>query len=219
MGLFDLVNPKKRAETRLLDQIFNLKFTAKSLNRSAQKCLKDESNLKSKCKLAMKNGNKLSLSCSPPELLSSGRLALPCHNDSKRLRQMLINLIGNACKFTDAGKIHLEVTCAQKNGRDVMVLAVSDTGIGISNQHIAQLFRPFTQVDSSTTRHYGGTGLGLAVTDQFCKLMGGDLEVQSKLGQGSCFTLTIPLEIRDDESPAVTERSKRPNLQKSTRNS
>merc|ERR1712070_495990 len=57
MGLFDFVNPKKRAETRLLDQIFNLKFTAKSLNRSAQKCLKDESNLKSKCKLAMKNGN------------------------------------------------------------------------------------------------------------------------------------------------------------------
>ena len=57
MGLFDLINPKKRAETRLLDQIFNLKFTAKSLNRSAQKCLKDESNLKSKCKLAMKNGN------------------------------------------------------------------------------------------------------------------------------------------------------------------
>ena len=155
--------------------------------------------------LAKKNTNELSFSCAPQNLMTDGSLAHSCHNDAKRLRQMLINLIGNACKFTDTGKIHLEVTVQEKQNRAFMLLAVSDTGIGISDQHIAHLFRPFTQVDNSSTRNYGGTGLGLAVTDQFCQLMGGELTVESQLGQGSCFTLAIPLDIRGAVIPPEAE--------------
>ncbi len=113
--------------------------------------------------------------------------------DQQKLRQVLINLMSNACKFTNGGKIKLEVGL---DGNGWLELRVSDSGIGISDEQRARLFRPFMQADSSTTRRYGGTGLGLAISQRFCEMMGGRIEVQSRPGQGSTFTVRLPEKVR-----------------------
>jgi signal transduction histidine kinase/ligand-binding sensor domain-containing protein/CheY-like chemotaxis protein len=128
--------------------------------------------------------------------------------DPARLKQILMNLLGNAIKFTEKGEIVLTVNrgeaylCDDKKFQTVAI-AVSDTGIGISPEKIKQIFERFTQADSSTTRNYGGTGLGLTIARNLAELMGGSLEVQSEKGKGSVFTLLIPLEVAD--SPATAE--------------
>ena len=109
--------------------------------------------------------------------------------DESRIRQILNNLISNAMKFTDAGGVSLTVS---RRG-DRIAFAVSDTGIGIAHEHQEQLFQRFSQVDTSTTRRYGGTGLGLAISCHFAALMDGEIQVTSEPGQGSCFTLCLPL--------------------------
>ncbi len=116
--------------------------------------------------------------------------ALPLmESDAQRVRQILINLIGNAVKFTEAGTVRLdgEVT----NG--MLSFAVSDTGSGIAPDHLPRLFQEFSQIDSSSTRKHGGTGLGLAISRRIARLLGGDIAVQSVPGQGSTFTVTLPL--------------------------
>jgi CheY-like chemotaxis protein len=102
---------------------------------------------------------------------------------------VLINLLVNACKFTTGGKVRLEVA---KDGLGWLELRVTDSGIGMSDEQRARLFRPFVQADSSTTRRYGGTGLGLAISQRFCEMMGGRIEVSSTPGQGSTFTVRLP---------------------------
>ena len=115
--------------------------------------------------------------------------------DPFRLAQVLINLLGNAVKFTDEGEINLEVT-AVPAGIDEQVLvtcSVRDTGIGMLAAQMEKLFQPFTQADCSTTRRYGGTGLGLSISRRLVELMGGRIDVESEPGRGSVFTFTIPL--------------------------
>ena len=111
--------------------------------------------------------------------------------DPMRLRQILLNLLSNSCKFTKEGKVTLK---AQKvaDGRDWIELAVADTGIGMTPEQLAKLFEEFSQAEASTARHYGGTGLGLAITRKLARMMGGDVTVASEPGKGSVFTVRLP---------------------------
>jgi PAS domain S-box-containing protein len=110
-----------------------------------------------------------------------------------RLRQVLLNIVGNAVKFTQQGGVSISVRPEQPPGGPALRIEVSDTGIGIAPQNQARLFQSFTQADSSTTRKYGGTGLGLAISKRLVELMGGQIGVISQAGQGSTFWLTLPL--------------------------
>jgi signal transduction histidine kinase len=111
--------------------------------------------------------------------------------DSMRLKQILLNLLSNACKFTKEGEIALRVRKVA-DGRDWVELAVADTGIGLTAEQQAKLFQEFTQADSLTARRYGGTGLGLALSRKLARMMGGDVTVASEPGKGSVFTVRLP---------------------------
>jgi signal transduction histidine kinase len=111
--------------------------------------------------------------------------------DSMRLKQILLNLLSNACKFTKEGEIALRVRQVA-DGRDWVELAVADTGIGLTAEQQAKLFQDFTQADSLTARRYGGTGLGLALSRKLARMMGGDVTVTSESGKGSVFTIRLP---------------------------
>ena len=119
--------------------------------------------------------------------------------DMGRLRQILINLVGNAVKFTDEGEIVVDVALESAEGEELMLrFSVRDTGVGIQEESLGTLFDPFTQADSSTTRSYGGTGLGLAICQQLVELMGGRIWVESEKGRGSTFSFNVRLQ-RDHE--------------------
>jgi CheY-like chemotaxis protein/anti-sigma regulatory factor (Ser/Thr protein kinase) len=111
--------------------------------------------------------------------------------DQTRLKQVVLNLISNACKFTEKGKITVGINKIPQDGGDLISIDVSDTGIGMSMEQMAKLFNSFVQADSSTTRKYGGTGLGLTISKQLAILMGGDVVVNSELGNGTTFTATF----------------------------
>jgi signal transduction histidine kinase/putative methionine-R-sulfoxide reductase with GAF domain len=111
--------------------------------------------------------------------------------DSLRLKQILLNLLSNACKFTKGGEVTLRVRKVA-DGRDWVELAVADTGIGLTAEQQAKLFQEFTQADSLTARRYGGTGLGLALSRKLARMMGGDVTVTSEMGKGSVFTVRLP---------------------------
>jgi signal transduction histidine kinase len=108
-----------------------------------------------------------------------------------RLRQILLNLLSNACKFTKQGEVALHVKRVVE-GRDWIEFAVSDTGIGMTPQQQAKLFEEFSQADATTARQFGGTGLGLAITRKLARMMGGDVSVRSEPGKGSVFTVRLP---------------------------
>jgi PAS domain S-box-containing protein len=112
--------------------------------------------------------------------------------DQTKLRQCLINLLSNAAKFTEGGRIVLAVSRAPRNGDDWLSFRVTDTGIGMNPEQQAKLFQRFTQADASTTRRFGGTGLGLAITRAFAEMLGGRIEVESREGAGTTFTLLMP---------------------------
>jgi signal transduction histidine kinase/DNA-binding NarL/FixJ family response regulator len=134
------------------------------------------------------------------ELEFEGAIPRVVMTDPLRLRQVLINLIGNAIKFTPAGDVKLRVACekgARRDGEEAAACAtlrfdVADTGIGMTEEQVEKLFQPFTQADDSTTRKFGGTGLGLTISRRLGKLLGGDITVNSRRGLGSTFTLRIP---------------------------
>jgi signal transduction histidine kinase/DNA-binding response OmpR family regulator len=154
--------------------------------------------------LVTKNGNRLVL-----EADDLGQV----HADQTKLRQILFNLLSNASKFTENGAIRLEAERVPTAGEsDRVHFRVIDSGIGMSAEQLARLFLPFTQADASTTRRYGGTGLGLTITKSFCELMGGGIEVQSTEGVGTTFSVWIPADARlgaeertVDATPALSD--------------
>jgi signal transduction histidine kinase/CheY-like chemotaxis protein len=112
--------------------------------------------------------------------------------DLTKVRQSLFNLLSNACKFTNQGRITLSVARQTEQGAESILFVVSDTGIGMTEAQLSRLFQPFSQADAATNRQFGGTGLGLAITRQFCQLMGGDVSVESKMGEGTAFMIRLP---------------------------
>ena len=124
--------------------------------------------------------------------------------DPGRIRQILINLSGNAVKFTTKGHVYVSVECEERTGEQARVrFSVADTGIGIPASKLGHIFERFTQADASTTRKYGGTGLGLSISKQLVELMGGKMGVESKVGEGSLFWFTLPLPV-DLTAPDTT---------------
>jgi len=123
------------------------------------------------------------------------------YQDVTRLRQSLLNLVSNAAKFTHEGSVTLHVTRQTQADGDWLNLAVKDTGIGIATDKLDHVFKEFSQADNSTTRDYGGTGLGLTISRRFCRMLGGDLSVSSKLGVGSTFTIRLPTVLPGVEVP------------------
>jgi PAS domain S-box-containing protein len=123
--------------------------------------------------------------------------------DLVRVRQILFNLIGNACKFTQAGMVEVTATCLDSASGELVKFQVRDSGIGMSAEQIERVFEVFAQADSSTTRRYGGTGLGLAITKNFCELLDGRIEVESAPGEGSVFTVWLPRYGRKAAQPAA----------------
>ncbi len=134
--------------------------------------------------LAQQHGNQIELRTAPD-------LGIANH-DSGKLRQCLINLGGNACKFTKQGHVILTARPVTIARREWLEISVSDSGIGMTPEQIERLFEPFVQADASTTRRFGGTGLGLAITARLVELMGARLSVDSVPGVGSTFRLRIP---------------------------
>lgn len=127
------------------------------------------------------------------------------YNDRTRLRQMLLNLISNATKFSERGVILLQISCDKFHGEDRVSFCVTDDGIGITDEQQKKLFQPFTQAEASTTRRFGGTGLGLAITRQFADMLGGSVNVVSEFGYGSTFSLRLPVNVKEPTVDKVEE--------------
>jgi GAF domain-containing protein/CheY-like chemotaxis protein len=139
--------------------------------------------------LAEKNGNRIEVRC--------GEGAGDMRADLTKVRQTLFNLLSNACKFTDRGTVTLDVAREVVDGADWVRFAVRDTGIGMTPEQAGRLFQDFTQADASTGRRFGGTGLGLALSRRLCRLMGGDIGVESQPGHGSTFTVRLPATVAE----------------------
>jgi CheY-like chemotaxis protein/anti-sigma regulatory factor (Ser/Thr protein kinase) len=138
---------------------------------------------------AEKKGNRVEVRCAAE--LGTMRA------DQTRIRQALLNLGSNAVKFTERGLVTISAGREGGDGREWVVVKVTDTGIGMTPEQMGRLFQDFTQADSSTTRKYGGTGLGLAISRRFCRMMGGDITVESAPGRGSTFTIRLPAVVED----------------------
>ncbi|WP_455209653.1 ATP-binding protein [Kaarinaea lacus] len=132
---------------------------------------------------------------------------VPSYLDEVKLKQVLLNLVSNACKFTHAGVISIIAYCLKESDSQYYVIEVRDSGIGMTEKQCEDVFKPYTQADSSTTKKYGGTGLGLTISKNYCEMMGGRIEVNSELGKGSEFKVIIPVQnplvLKNDRKKAV----------------
>jgi len=142
--------------------------------------------------LVDKKANRLSLNMGP----NLGTI----HADVTKVRQSLFNLLSNASKFTERGTITLDVYRLWHEGSEIFRFEVSDTGIGMNKEQLGRMFQAFTQADASTTRKFGGTGLGLVISRNFCQMMGGDITVESEEGKGTKFTITLPVVVVDPKA-------------------
>jgi signal transduction histidine kinase len=142
--------------------------------------------------LVEKNANALIVNC--PDTIGT------MHADVMHVRQILLNLLSNAAKFTSEGSIILSARAVDAAGRDSVELVVADTGVGMTSEQAGKVFEAFTQADVTTTRKYGGTGLGLALVSRFCRLLGGSVAVDSRVGRGSRFTVRLPRRV-DEAAP------------------
>jgi signal transduction histidine kinase/DNA-binding response OmpR family regulator/PAS domain-containing protein len=149
--------------------------------------------------LAEANRNRLVVEC-PAEIGTS-------HADNLRLRQVLLNLLSNACKFTKDGEIRFSSTRRPDGDRDWIEFRIADTGIGMTKEQLGRLFQDFAQADTSTTRQFGGTGLGLSISRKLCRLMGGDVTATSVPGAGSTFAVRLPA-----AADAVAAAANRPTM-------
>jgi signal transduction histidine kinase len=118
--------------------------------------------------------------------------------DNLWVRQSLLNLLGNAAKFTEDGLIKLDVSLVDKSGVKCVQFIITDTGIGMTEEQVGNLFEAFHQADHSVTTKYGGTGLGLTISQRLCRIMGGDVTVSSEPGKGSIFVMHVPVEVEPD---------------------
>jgi signal transduction histidine kinase len=134
--------------------------------------------------LMKKNGNEFQVVADPA--------LTEMHSDEAKLRQSLTNLLGNAAKFTSQGRVTLDIQKEAREDGDWIVFQISDTGIGMSEEQMTRLFESFYQADSSISRRYGGTGLGLSLSRQFCEMLGGNLTAKSAVNQGTTFTMKVP---------------------------
>jgi signal transduction histidine kinase/CheY-like chemotaxis protein/HAMP domain-containing protein len=148
--------------------------------------------------LAEKNANRLEVATADTVGTMRG--------DRTKLRQALFNLLSNACKFTERGTISLRAAREASQDGDWLTFTVQDTGIGMTPEQLARLFREFTQADASTSRKYGGTGLGLALSRRICRMMGGDITVESTPGVGSSFTVRLPATVVDVRAQSTPSR-------------
>ncbi len=152
--------------------------------------------------LAQANANDLVVDC--PDDVGSVRA------DLTRLRQIMLNLLSNACKFTEKGTVTMKARRVARGSREILEISVSDTGIGMTDEQVSRLFQEFTQADSSTTRKYGGTGLGLTITKRLANLMGGDVTVASTPGEGTTFTASIATDVESvPQAEATVEEAAR----------
>jgi len=135
----------------------------------------------------MKNGDNILL-------VSNNETLGQMHSDKTKVRQVLLNLLSNSAKFTEKGNVQLKTSREFRNGSDWLSFSVADSGIGMSPEQLERAFDAFTQADESTSRKYGGTGLGLTITRKFCELLGGEIKVKSEQGNGSVFTVNLPAE-------------------------
>jgi adenylate cyclase len=147
--------------------------------------------------LARQNGNVLKVE----EHIMEGLLLV----DPIRFRQCLLNLISNACKFTEKGAISIQIRRQDIKGCPWVLWSIADTGIGIAPNMLGKLFRTFSQVDPSLTRKFGGSGLGLVISEQFCRAMEGYITVESKPSVGSTFTIHLPLQSRRRTETGASE--------------
>lgn len=143
--------------------------------------------------LVQKNQNRLVIDC--PATIGC------MYADVTKLRQSLFNLLSNACKFTQQGVITLSVSREVGKESNTVLFSVADTGIGMTPEQRSRLFQAFTQAEASTSRNFGGTGLGLVITKTFCHMMGGDVTVESTPGEGTTFTLRLPETVRPLSAP------------------
>jgi signal transduction histidine kinase len=146
--------------------------------------------------LVQKNNNSLTVRCDDALLTMLG--------DVTKTRQILLNLLSNAAKFTRNGAITIEVRECSFDDTESVEFSVSDTGVGMTEEQTHRIFDAFTQADVTTTRKYGGTGLGLAIVSRFCELMGGSVSVESRPGQGSRFVVLLPVKAVDRSSETLT---------------
>jgi len=149
--------------------------------------------------LAERNGNRIEL--------STDLAAAEIFSDQTKFRQVFANLISNACKFTENGLVSIGVESLVRSGADWLRISVSDTGIGMSAEQLEVVFDAFVQADSSTTKKYGGTGLGLSICREYCRLLGGDISATSINGQGTTFTVELPVDPTRAASPLLEAQS------------
>jgi signal transduction histidine kinase/CheY-like chemotaxis protein len=154
--------------------------------------------------IASKNDNKILVHC--PEVVGS------MYADQIRVRQALMNLVSNASKFTSNGTVKISASRTHLPVGEGIEIVVMDTGIGMTPEQLDKLFQEFSQVDSSTTRKYGGTGLGLAISRRFCQMMGGDISVESEIGRGSKFTITLPAHVGEGAEQTRAPEPMRPRV-------
>jgi signal transduction histidine kinase/CheY-like chemotaxis protein len=153
--------------------------------------------------LIEKRNNQLIINCTP----AIGSM----YGDSTKIRQTLLNLLSNASKFTENGRIELKIEREVVDNQVWVVMEVIDTGIGMDEEQMARLFKPFAQADASTSSKFGGTGLGLAISKQFAQMMGGDITLRSAPSSGSIFTLRVPARVKPARSPyAIVEKEQKP---------
>jgi Amt family ammonium transporter len=145
--------------------------------------------------LVDQHGNSLEGRC--PEAIDQMRA------DLTKVRQTLFNLLSNAAKFTERGTISLTVEREHGPDGDWVTFAISDTAIGLTEEQLGRLFEAFSQAEASTRSRYGGTGLGLAISRHFCRMMGGNITVESATGLGSTFAIRLPAEVGDPVAPTV----------------
>ena len=137
--------------------------------------------------LVEKNGNKF--------ILENNATFEKLKNDQTKLRQILFNMLSNAAKFTKEGSVTLSINTIEKDVR----FAVTDTGIGMNEEQLGKVFDEFTQAEASTAKDYGGTGLGLPISKKMTEMMGGKMEVESEEGKGTTFSITIPIEVKEEQ--------------------